>query len=84
MARTRLIFSNCELASSKRSGLGITINLSPGLTVELLACCDCAEFMTVAQKTMVEARNNMDLRGFIASDLPVFEYPVKAQGNEKV
>jgi len=79
VARTRLIFSNCELASSNPSGLGITITLSLSLTVELLACCDCAEFMTVTQKTMVTARMNMD-RGFTASDLSVFECQVKAQG----
>jgi len=72
--------SDCELASSNPSGLGITITLSPSLTVELLACCDCAEFMTVTQKTMAETRNNMDLRGFIASVLSVFEYQVKTQG----
>ena len=34
----------------------------------------------MTQQTMVEARNKMDLRGFIASDLSVFEYQVKAQG----
>jgi hypothetical protein len=60
--------------------IGITITLSPSFTVELLACCDCAEFMTVPQKKRVAARNNMDLPDFIALDLSVFEYQAKAQG----
>ncbi|HKU73197.1 MAG TPA: hypothetical protein VJR02_04720 [Pyrinomonadaceae bacterium] len=34
----------------------------------------------MTQTTMVAARNNMDLRGCIASDLSVFECQVKAQG----